>query len=172
MAILASKRPVMYSHVAPSAFKKTERNKTDDDLRFMADHGGYIGVSLHPPFLRRGNDSTLEDYVELIEYAVNLVGEDCVGLGTDYVSSPPIDATLWIKLIRDKYHARKLTDVVMQELRYPPGFDGMRGYPLIAQAMLDRGWPEHRVRKVMGENFLRFLRQAWETEEGALPWKR
>ena len=170
--ILASKRPVMYSHVAPNALRKFERNKTDEELRFLADHGGYIGVSLHPPFLRRGNDSTLDDFVDLVEYTVKIAGEDQVGIGTDFVAGPPIDEALWTKLIRDKHHARMLTDVVMTELRYPPGFEGMSGFGRIAQTMLDRRWPEQRVRKLMGENFVKFLRQAWKSETGAMPWTR
>ena len=160
-AILASKKPVMYSHIAPNTFKKFERNKTDEELRFLADHDGYIGVSLHPPFLHRGNDSTMEDYLELIEHTIGVAGEDHVGIGTDYLFGPPLDAALWVKLIRDKHHARKLTEVVMPELRYPAGLDGMRGFRLIPQTMLDCGWKEPSVRKVMGENFLRFLEKAW-----------
>lgn len=36
------------------------------------------------PFLKNGINSTIEDYVEAINYIVDLVGEDCVGIGTDF----------------------------------------------------------------------------------------
>jgi membrane dipeptidase len=162
--ILASQRPVMYSHIAPSAFKTFERNKTDEELRFIAQNGGYIGVSLHPPFLRHGNDSTMADYVEVIEHTINVAGEDHVGLGTDYICGPPLDAATWVTLIRDKFHARKLTDVVMQEIRYPSELDQMRGFRSIPEAMAQRGWTEERIRKVVGGNCLRFLEQAWSRQ--------
>ena len=76
-AILESKKPVTYSHCLPTGLKKHPRNKTDEQLRFIADHGGFIGVTMFPPFLKRGIDSTVDDYVEAIGYVIDLVGEDC-----------------------------------------------------------------------------------------------
>lgn len=39
---------------------------------------------MFPPFLKRGIESTVDDYVEALDYVINLVGEDCVGVGTDH----------------------------------------------------------------------------------------
>ena len=61
-AILASTRPVCYSHCAPLGLKEHPRNKSDDELRFIADHGGFVGVTMFPPFLRRGVEATVDDY--------------------------------------------------------------------------------------------------------------
>ena len=83
-AILASTRPVCYSHCAPLGLKEHPRNKSDDELRFIADHGGFVGVTMFPPFLRRGVEATVDDYVEAIGYTIDRVGEDCVGVGTDF----------------------------------------------------------------------------------------
>jgi membrane dipeptidase len=83
-AIRAATRPVCYTHIAPLGLYDTERNKSDEALRRMADHGGFVGVGLHPFLLHKGNDSELDDYLDAIEYVANLVGEDLVGIGTDY----------------------------------------------------------------------------------------
>ena len=80
--ILASKKPVCYSHCLPSGLKDHPRNKSDEELKFIADHGGFVGVTMFAPFLKNGIDSTIEGYVEAIDYIVNICGEDCVGIST------------------------------------------------------------------------------------------
>ena len=41
--------------------------------------GGFVGVTMFPPFLKRGTDSTVDDYVEAMDYIINIAGEDAVG---------------------------------------------------------------------------------------------
>ena len=54
-AILASTRPVCYSHCAPLGLKEHPRNKSDDELRFIADHGGFVGVTMFRPSCGAGS---------------------------------------------------------------------------------------------------------------------
>ena len=77
--IIASRKPVCYSHCLPAALKGHPRNKSDEELRFIADRGGFVGVTMFPPFLPKGPDSTVDDYVAAIAYVVDWVGEDAVG---------------------------------------------------------------------------------------------
>src|SRR4051812_15802662 len=81
---LESSKPVCYSHCLPYGLKAHPRNKTDEELRFIADHGGFVGVTMFAPFLAKGTDSTIDDYAEAIEYVMNIVGEDSIGIGTDF----------------------------------------------------------------------------------------
>jgi microsomal dipeptidase-like Zn-dependent dipeptidase len=37
-----------------------------------------------PPFLAKGNAASVADYIEAIEYVINIAGEDSVGIGTDF----------------------------------------------------------------------------------------
>jgi membrane dipeptidase len=83
-AILASTKPVCYSHCLPSGLKEHPRNKSDEELRFIVDRGGFVGVTMFSPFLKKGPNSTVHDYVEAIQYVINVVGEDAVGIGTDF----------------------------------------------------------------------------------------
>jgi membrane dipeptidase len=39
---------------------------------------------MFPPFLARGNNSTVEDYVAALDYVICIAGEDSVGIGTDF----------------------------------------------------------------------------------------
>ena len=158
-AIHASERPVTYSHISPAARFAHPRNKTDEQLRLLADHGGHIGVTMHPPFQPNGNDATIEDYVDSIEHVVGVAGEDHVGIGTDFVQGHSTDSATWDYLLRDKGHARKLTDIT--EVRYPEKFSGIQDFPELTKVMEHRGWPERRIRQVMGENWVRFLKDVW-----------
>jgi len=71
--ILASNRPVAYTHIMPAALKAHPRNKSDEEIRFIADHDGFVGVTMFPPFLARGNEVTVEDYVAAIDYVIRVV---------------------------------------------------------------------------------------------------
>ena len=76
--IEASAKPVAFSHCLPKGLKDHPRNKTDDELRFIAERGGFIGVTMFPPFLARGIEAGIADYIEAIEYIINIAGEGAV----------------------------------------------------------------------------------------------
>jgi membrane dipeptidase len=152
-----SKKPVAYSHVLPAGLKAHPRNKSDDQLKFVADHGGFVGVTMFAPFLRRGADSTIDDYVEAVEYVIDLVGEDRVGIGTD--STQGHDSSFFDWITRDKGIGRKLVDV--GGVYNPKGFESLRDYPNLTAAFVRAGWSEARIRKVLGENWLDFLTTVW-----------
>ncbi len=158
-AILQSKKPVTYSHCLPTGLKKHPRNKTDAQLRFIADHGGLIGVTMFPPFLKRGIDSTVDDYVEAIDYVINLVGEDAVGIGTDQTQGYGQDFFDWIT--HDKGRGRRLTD--FGTVLNPEGIRTIGDLPNLTKAMEQAGWRPSRITKVIGGNWLRFFKNVWES---------
>ena len=63
---------------------------------------------MFPAFLKRGTAATVDDYVEAIEYVINLCGEDCVGIGTDFTQGYGEEFFRWIT--HDKGWGRKLVD--------------------------------------------------------------
>ena len=157
--ILASTKPVCYSHCLPSGLKAHPRNKPDEDLRFMADRGGFIGVTMFPPFLQKGVDATVDDYVEAIDYVIDIAGEDCVGIGTDFTQGHGAAFFRWIT--HDKGNARALTE--FGEIVNPKGMRTIGEFPNLTAAMERARWPERKIRKVMGENWVRILGQVWGT---------
>ncbi len=98
------------------------------------------------PFLKNGINSTIEDYVEAIDYIVNIVGEDCVGIGTDFTQGH--DQAFFEWLTHDKGYARRLTR--FGEIINPRGSVPSENFPNLTEALLDHGWPESRVKKIMG----------------------
>ena len=157
--ILASTKPVCFSHCLPSGLKAHPRNKPDEDLRYMADRGGFIGVTMFPPFLEKGVNATVDDYVEAIDYVIDIAGEDSVGIGTDFTQDHGAAFFQWIT--HDKGNARVLTD--FGEIVNPKGMRTIGEFPNLTAAMERARWPERKIRKVMGENWVRILGEVWGT---------
>jgi membrane dipeptidase len=156
-AIIASKKPVCYSHCLPSGLKSHPRNKSDEQLRFISSRGGFIGVTMFPPFLKRGINATVDDYVEAIAYVINVAGEDCVGIGTDFTQG--YDQSFFDWITHDKGRHRRLTD--FGTVRNPEGIRTIGELPNLTAAMQRAGWTEARIRKVIGGNWLRVFKEVW-----------
>ncbi|MCP8689640.1 dipeptidase [Marinobacterium sedimentorum] len=155
--ILESKKPVCYSHCLPSGLKDHPRNKSDEELKFIADHGGFIGVTMFAPFLKNGIDSTIDDYAEAIEYVVNIAGIDQVGIGTDFTQGH--DQAFFEMLTHDKGYARRLTR--FGKIINPEGIRTVGEFGNLTETLLRRGFDEASVRKIMGENWVRVLGDVW-----------
>ena len=156
--IEVSTKPVAYTHCLPSGLKDHARNKSDDELCFIADRGGLIGVTMFTPFLKRGAEASIDDYIEAMDYVVNLAGEDCVGIGTDFTQGHGEPFFNWIT--HDKGYARKLTE--FGEIKSPDGFSTIGDFSNLTLAMERAGWTETRIRKVLGLNWLRLLEEVWK----------
>ncbi|OIN09167.1 dipeptidase [Oceanisphaera psychrotolerans] len=155
--ILESKKPVCYSHCLPAGLKDHPRNKSDEELRFIADHGGFVGVTMFAPFLKNGINSTIDDYVEAIAYVMELVGEDAIGIGTDFTQGHDQNFFEW--LTHDKGYARRLTR--FGEIINPEGIRTIGDFPNLTEALLRHGFSPRQVEKVMGGNWMRVLKDVW-----------
>lgn len=159
-AIAHSKKPVAYTHCAPAAFLDHPRNKTDEQLRAIAESGGFVGYATYPPFMPQEAAASVEDCVVALEYLVNLVGEDTVGIGTDFTQGH--DAAFFEWLSHDKGTGRRLIAQRPGGVTImPEGLRTIGEFPNLTRTMHERGWPAPRIRKVMGENWLRVLRDVW-----------
>jgi membrane dipeptidase len=180
----ASTDPVLYSHGGSRAIVDTGRNITEEAARKVAAKGGVIGIQFgntfnNPSYYARqqsgrpyGNfapapphfskPETIEEVdrkvarhypdhpVEIpdefrmpidqlivtLDHWVSVAGEDHVSLGSDFDGGPPL----------------------------AKGMHDISDYPQVAAAMQKHGWPEDRIRKVLGLNLLRLIRQV--TEKG------
>ncbi|BES71399.1 dipeptidase [Marinobacter nanhaiticus D15-8W] len=155
--ILESRKPVCYSHCLPSGLKEHPRNKSDHELKFIAERGGFVGVTMFTPFLKKGPDATIDDYVEAIAYIVEIVGEDQVGIGTDFTQGQ--DKAFFDWLTHDKGYARELTQ--FGKIVNPEGIRTVGEFPNLTAALLRNGFSVELTRKIMGENWLRVLGDVW-----------
>ena len=158
-AIRHSKKPVAYSHCCPAALLDHPRNKTDEQLRFIVEHDGFVGVTTYPWFLPKGADSTVDDCVAAIDYVINQVGKERVGIGTDFTQGQDAAFFDWLSL--DKGTGRRLIVRDWDVAPQPVGFQRLSEFPNLTGAMVRRGWSERRIRRILGENWVAFLREVW-----------
>lgn len=159
--IAQSKGPVCISHILPRALRDVKRNKPDELFVGCAEKGGLIGVSLFAPGLAAGNDATVDDYLDAMAYIIDLVGEDHVGIGTDFSLDRPRPGPWLLWANKDKGTARKLTEFGNVKINKPKGIERMTEMPNLTSRMLARGWSEELVLKILGKNWLRVLDKAW-----------
>jgi len=123
--------PPIVSHSGASGVRPLWRNVDDAQLRAIADRGGVVGVIVHGFYLGGSwwSGGEVERVVDHIAHVVRVAGEDTAALGTDFDGFiiPP----------------RELRSV--EEL------------PRLVEIMLQRGFSEALIRKVLGENFLACL---------------
>lgn len=165
--IAASSRPVAISHSGCAALADVPRNKRDVELKAMADKGGVVGIYLMP-FLTPGRQPTLEDVVRHIEHAVNVCGEDHVGIGSD-LSITPHDVTEEYKRDHRDFVSRRMKSGIAAPGEDPnvyffvPDLNTPRRLERIADALVARKHSEARVEKIIGGNFVRLMREVWGT---------
>jgi membrane dipeptidase len=159
--IAYSKKPVCMSHVLPRALRDVRRNKPDALMVACAEKGGLIGTSFFSPGLAAGNDATVHDVLDAMEHVIGLVGEDHVGVGTDFSQghARPGPWLLWAN--KDKGTARTLTEFGSVKINKPAGVEKVEKLPNLTAAMLQRGWSEATVLKLLGGNWLRLLETVW-----------
>ncbi len=158
-AIAHSAKPVAYTHCFPAALKTHPRNKPDDMLKLIADKGGFVGIVAYTPFMPKGDASTVEDVLDGYEHVIGLIGEDRVGIGTDFTQGQGVEFFEYLR--SDKGFGRPLSEPMTKRPDNPKGLDGPAEYPNLTEAMMNRGWSEKRIRKVLGENWLAFLEDVW-----------
>jgi membrane dipeptidase len=152
MEIMAlASRPVIFSHSNPGAVWPQARNISDDALRACARTGGVIGINGIGIFLG-DNDASTELIARHIDYVVDLVGPDHVGIGLDYAFDQD-EVQDFVKAHPETYPPEKYANGIAMA---PP-----ECLPQVAETLLRRGYSNDDVRKIMGENHLRIARQVW-----------
>ena len=158
-AVRHSAKPVAYTHCCPTGIMEHPRNKSDDQMRAVVERGGFVGVATYPPFLPWGDETTVDQCVDVFEYVIDVAGEDAVGIGTDFTQDQEVSFFEWLR--SDKGHGRLLVPGKPRVPRLPIGLATIKEFPNLTAAMARRGWSESRIRKVLGENWLRFLGEVW-----------
>ena len=83
-ALDISATPIVCSHSNCKALCDVPRNLTDDQMRALAAKGGVCQVTLYNGFLRTDGEASIQDAMRHLEHAIDIMGIDHVGLGTDF----------------------------------------------------------------------------------------
>lgn len=158
-ALELSKDPVIFSHSHPKAVTDHVRNKTDEQIKALAEKGGVIGITEYSPIceLQRGVRPDVDDYLKHVDYVVDLVGVDHVGLGLDIdeTSSPGY----W-DLFSSTYP--ELSGNYSFIERRAKDLDCITKVPNITLGLVGRGYSDSEIQKILGLNFLRVFKQVWK----------
>lgn len=164
--IQASTAPVGITHTGCNAVMRHPRSKDDEELRAAAEGGGVVGIYLMP-FLSPGRVPTTDDVVAHIEHALDVCGEDHVGIGSD-LSITPIDGSdeYWAK--HREFVSRRIAAGIAAPAEDPdvlftvPDLNSPRRMELIADALSARGHHDRVIEKVIGGNWVRLCREVWK----------
>lgn len=167
--IAASTSPVAITHTGCAALAPLPRNKTDAELRAVAEKGGVAGVYLMP-FLRTEGQPTAADFVRHVEHAVNVCGEEHVGVGTDGGISPVAFDEEYRSRFAGLIAERQAAGIAAPGERsdaYPfiPDLNRSDRLQRIAALLAQHGHGSQRIDKILGGNFARLLRTVWADRE-------
>jgi len=164
-AIEASKSPISINHTGCRALNDLPRNKTDAELRGVAEKGGFVGIYFMP-FLSASGHARAEDVVAHIDHAVNVCGEDNVGIGTDGSVIAIDDLSAYQASLAREVADRASAGIGAKGERsdtYPFVVDlrGVDQFRKLGALLGARGYSIGRTEKILGLNFLAFAREVW-----------
>lgn len=135
-ALDISRAPIVCSHSSSRALCDVPRNLTDDQMRALAAKDGVAQTTLYHGFLRKDGEADIRDAIAHLEHAIDVMGIEHVGLGTDFDGDGGI---------------RGLAD--SSELI------------LFTQQLLRRRYSEADIAKIWGGNWLRVMQQVQDFGE-------
>ena len=142
--------PVIFSHSNPSGLRQHARNISDEQIKACTQTGGVVGINGIGDFLG-GTSSEL--IVQNIEYVINLVGPEHVGIGLDYV----VDKQELIEYVEghpDIFPPDKFQDYL--------SFVEPEQFPEFTELLYQKGYSEDVIQGILGGNFLRVAEQVWK----------
>jgi membrane dipeptidase len=152
-AIDYSPGPVIFSHSNPRALRDHPRNVPDDLMRACAARGGVIGINGIGIFLGE-NDNSTETLVRHIDYAVQMLGDEHVGIGLDYVYDTKE---------LDEFVAKMRTTFPRTCYEGSPRMVEPERIPAVIEALLAKGYDSTSMSRIFGGNLLRVARQTWKS---------
>lgn len=172
--IAVSKAPVIASHSSARALTKHPRNMTDDMLRAVAKNGGVVQVNFYSGFVdenyrkayeaqKKDEDAAVKAFIDARKAAGQPVTyQDYEPIQREWMAKIPrpplkslIDHIDYIAKVAGVDHVGLGSDFDGVSGATPQGIDSAADLPKITQALLDRGYGEDDIRKILGGNILR-----------------
>lgn len=120
--------PIVATHSNARALADHPRNLSDDQLRAIAASKGVVGINFHGDYLKPGGGASLEDAAAQARYLADVMGVDCVAIGSDFDGANP-----------------------------PPDLADASYLPALGRALEKKGFSARDVRKIFSLNVLRVL---------------
>ncbi|MEU9999144.1 membrane dipeptidase [Streptomyces sp. NPDC050848] len=164
-AARTSRTPVSINHTGCRALADLPRNKTDEELRLVASRGGFVGIYFMP-FLNVSGHASAADVVEHIDHAVNVCGEDHVGIGTDGTITSIDDLDSYRTHLAEHVALRRAAGVGAagersDTLPFVLDLRGVDQFRELIRLLEARGYGSSRIEKIMGSNFVDYAERVW-----------
>ncbi len=135
--------PIIASHSSIDGVRKHPRNLTDLQLKALKENGGVVHITFVDSFLAEDEGkASVGKIVDHVDYAVDLIGIEHVGLGSDFDGAP-----------------------------MPEDLPDASAYPKITKELLERGYSGKEIKKILGGNALRAMREAEEIADLNDKWE-
>jgi len=167
-AARVSERPIVSSHSGVWELNPHHRCKTDEVMRAIADTDGLLGITNVPAFL--GGSGDISAMLDHIDYVAEEFGVEYLSIGMDsaYISSSSAAAEQKIpkrRSTRRRWEALWLVDDPV----FAPEWNQERqalsmawtNWPLFTVGLVQRGYSDEDIQKIIGGNLLRVARAAW-----------
>jgi membrane dipeptidase len=160
-----SKQPISINHTGCRALVDVPRNKTDEELRLVASKGGFVGIYFMP-FLSKSGHACAEDVLAHIDHAIDVCGEDVVGIGTDGTVTAIDDLAAYEAVLAKEIAERRKAGISATGERpdtFPFVVDlrGVNQFHSLADRLQRKGYSSGRIEKILGRNFLRYAKEVW-----------
>jgi len=145
--------PPIFSHSNPYSLTPSPRCITDEQIKAIASLEGVVGISAYSPmcYTTPGQQPTLSDFLDRIDYVVKLVGIDYVGIGTDLGEGK--NRILWRAITPRRY-----PEMVAGFDEHNIDVKGLEEHSEvcnIVHGLEERGYEREAIEKILGLNFLR-----------------
>jgi membrane dipeptidase len=165
-AIKASKKPVAFTHTGSAAMNDHPRNRTDTELRAVAEKGGVSGIYFMP-FLSEGRQPTAADVIRHLEHMLKVAGEEHVSIGTDGGISAEVLTPEFkerhASFVRERREAGISAPGETEEgYLFANELNSPRRLETLAGMLSGRGHSDARIEKILGANLVRVLSDTWK----------
>ncbi|MGI9238802.1 MAG: dipeptidase [Woeseiaceae bacterium] len=156
-AVEVSEKPISCSHAGLAALSTDDNPRvvTDSALKCIAENGGVFGLSAIPGMLTGDIRCTVNDYIDHMEHAIDVMGIDGVGIGSDFIAGPTLEQIATAPDWKGKQVPTSLE--VWPVCEGHEGFENHSKYGNLTRALVARGYSEDDISKLMGGNWLRLL---------------
>lgn len=163
-AAQASAQPMVASHTTATALHRHIRSKPDEIIRAICETGGLVGICCISGFL--GGEGHIGTFLDHIDYVVKKFGVDHVAIGTDIAYESRNAAAERAKIPKRTGGSGSQS---RWEGLWPEGSLSGRGHPSLAWTnwplftvgLVQRGYRDEDIQKILGGNILRVARAVW-----------
>jgi len=160
-AARASNRPMVASHTTCTALWNHYRGKPDEVIRAICDTGGHVGICCVPRYL--GGSGDISALLDHIDHVAKRFGTDHISIGTD-VAYQSRNAAVEQKKISGMPRTREQWRMLWPDAPSPPQSNSKSlswtNWPLFTVGLVQRGYSDDDIRKIVGGNVMRVARAA------------